>query len=390
MLEERLREAFQDRVELTPAGTNRADQIIHRTSRSRRWRRVGTSLAAVFAFTLLLGGTLGWQLLRSPRTGYDSSVFAADPTALPQPLVTASINPHDVASLGLDLRIGDLLWTTDGRRLDLGSHGDVEMVYRVPAGWLYGNASGGAFLQPVDGRSVEVAPEGSRWTVGDDGRRIAVVADNQLSMAALTREGTKRLGVVNVPADTAPTALLGNRVLATGTVSKGRGYEFVTVVDQSGWADPAWNPAVSGVLGTRSDAALGLAWTAGEKALCLAALRPGSPGMTVTMTELCGFESPGEGVTNNLSPDGGWLAEPAGDQLRLLNVDNALIGTPTTKVCAAAGVRAPIWIDNTTVVASYDDGVVRCQTDGTRKLLEVPVAAGSSWDLVPRLGSADR
>ncbi|SNT61291.1 hypothetical protein SAMN05421812_11356 [Asanoa hainanensis] len=389
MIEERLREAFQDRVELTPAGSDRADQIIRRTGRSRRWRRVGTSFAAVLAFASLLGGALGWKLLHTTHTGYNSSVLSADPTALPEPQVTASINPHDVASLGLDLRIGDLLWTTDGRRLDLGAHGDVDVVYRVPAGWLYGNASGGAYLQPVDGRSVEVAPEGSRWTVGDDGQRIAVVTDNQLAMADLTREGAKRVGIVNVPADTAPTAVLGDRVLATGKVSSGRGYEFVTVVGQSGWADPSWNPVVSGVLGTRSDAAVGLAWTTGEKELCLASLRPDSPVMSVTMTKLCGFESPGEGVTNNLSPDGGWLAEPAGDQLRLHNVDNALIGTPTAKVCAAAGVRSPIWVDNRTVVATYDDGVIRCQTDGTRKVLEVPASAGSNWNLVPRLGRAE-
>ncbi len=120
MLEETLRDAFHDQADLTPAGTDRADRIIRRTNRTRRWRRACTSLAALLAFAFLLGGVAGWQLLRSPRTGYDSSVLAADPTALPQPVTTASISPHDVASLGLDLRIGDLLWTTEGRRLDLG------------------------------------------------------------------------------------------------------------------------------------------------------------------------------------------------------------------------------------------------------------------------------
>jgi len=388
MLEERLREAFHDQAGLTPAGTDRADRIIRRTNRTRRWRRVGTSLAAVLAFAFLLGGVAGWQLLRSPRTGYDSSVLAADPTALPQPVTTASINPHDVASLGLDLRIGDLLWTTEGRRLDLGGHGAVDRAYRVPAGWLYSSASDGVYLQPVDGRPVQIAPEGSRWSVSEDGLRVAVVTDGLLTTADLTREGAQPRGVVNVPADTAPVALLGGKVLATGTVASGRGYEFVAVGDGDGSASPAWNPAVSGVFGTRSDAAVGLAWTAGEKQLCLAALRADGPVMSVTMTEVCGFESPGEGVTHSLSPDGGWLAQPTGDNLRLVSVDNALVGHPTAKVCAAAGVRSPIWIDNRTVVAPYDDGVVRCQTDGARKLLQVPAAAGNGWDLVPRLGSA--
>jgi hypothetical protein len=388
MLEERLREAFHDQVDLTPAGTDRADRIIHRTNRTRRWRRAGTSLAAVLAFALLLGGVAGWQVLRSPRKGYDSSVLAADPTALPQPATTASIDPHDVASLGLDLRIGDLLWTTDGRRLDLRGYGDVDRAYRVPAGWLYSSASAGVYLQPVDGRPVQIAPEGSRWSVSEDGLRVAVVTDGLLTTADLTREGAQRRGIINVPADTAPVAQLGGKVLATGSVAEGRGYEFVAVGDSAGSASPAWNPAVSGVFGTRSDAAVGLAWTGDQKQLCLAALRPGGPVMSVTVTEVCGFESPGEGLTHSLSPDGGWLAQPMGDDLRLLSVDNALIGHSTAKVCAAAGVRSPVWIDNRTVVAPYDDGVIRCQTDGARKLLEVPASAGNSWDLVPRLGSA--
>ncbi|MDG4822669.1 hypothetical protein O7635_12490 [Asanoa sp. WMMD1127] len=386
-VEEKLRDAFRDQVQLTPAGVNRADRIIQRTHRTRRWRRAGTSLAAVLAFVVLIGGITGWQLLRSPRVGYDSSVLAADPTALPRPLVTAKIDPHDVASLGLDLRIGDLLWTTDGRRFDLGAHGDVDQAYRVPAGWLYGT-SGGVYLQPESGPAVQVAPEDSRWSVSEDGSRIAVVADELLTVAELGPQGAKPLGVANVTGDAAPTALLGDRVLVAGEVPGGRGYEFVKVTDDSDKVEPAWNPAVSGVFGIRSDAAVGLAWTAGEEQLCLAALRPNDgPSMSVALTRVCGFVPSSEDLTHSLSPDGGWLAEPAGDDLALVSVDHALVGIRSAKSCAAAGVRSPVWIDSRTVVAPYDGGVVRCQTDGVRKVLEAPAAAGVGWDLVPRLGS---
>ncbi|MEV0720397.1 hypothetical protein [Asanoa sp. NPDC050611] len=391
MLEERLRRAFRDRVELTPAGTDRADQIIHRTRRTQRLRKAGVSLASVLAFAMLIGGVLGWQVLRTPRTGYDSSVFSADPTALPRPLVTASIDPNDVASLGIDLRIGDLLWTTDGRRLDLGANGDVERAYRVPAGWIYSTNSG-VFLQPVDGDPMQVAPEESRWTVSEDGRRIAVMVDGQLTVAELSREGAQRRGVINVPADSAPTALLGDRVLVSGSAAAGpRGFEFVTVTGRSGVANPAWNATVSSVFGTRSDSAVGLAKAAGQQ-LCLAALHPEGPTktMAVKTTKICGFEHSGEDLTHTLSPDGGWLADPDGDQLSLLSVDNALADTRSTKACAATGVGAPVWLDARTVVAPYDGGVVRCQTDGVRKLLRVPVSAGTSWALVPRLGPLDR
>jgi len=389
MLEETLRRAFHDRVELTPAGSDRADDIIHRNRRSRRWRKAFTTLGALLAFVLLIGGVTGWQLLRSPRPGYDSSVFAADPTALPQPAVTASINAHDVASLGLDLRIGDLLWTTDGRRLDLGGFGAVDRAYRVPAGWLFGS-TGGVYLQPVDGRPVQIAPEGSRWSVSEDGLRIAVVTGDKLSVAELSREGAMPLGTASVPADAAPTAMLGSRVLVAGNAGSARGYEFVTVDDAADVPSPVWNPTVSGVFGIRSDIAVGLAWTANQEQLCLAALHPDGPAMSIKTTKVCGFEPPAEGLTHSLSPDGGWLAEPAGDELSLFSVDSALaVGESAAKKCAAAGVRSPIWVDSSTVVAAYDGGVVRCQTNGERKLLSVPKAAGSGWDLVPRLGSTD-
>jgi len=387
MIEESLRRALRDQVELIPPGQDRAEEIIRRTRRTRRWRTTGTALAAVLAFAMLISGVTFYQLMHSGG-GYNSSVFEADPTALPKPIVTASINPHDVASLGLDLRIGDQLWTTDGRRLDLGGFGDVERAYRVPEGWLYGGTNG-AYLQPVSGSPVQVAPEGSRWSVSEDGKRIAVVADGRLSVAGLSPTGAQVIGSVGVPADAAPTVLLGSRVLVVGGSDGNRGYGFVTVDGAQTAASPSWNRTVSGVFGTRSDAAVGLASAEGSDEVCLAALRPDGPTVSVTTTELCGFEPPGEDITHTLSPDGGWLAEPAGDGLSLVSLDNALVGSPTAKMCEASGVGRPTWIDARTVVAPYDDGVVRCETNGGRKLLAVPVEAGSAWDLVPRLGSAD-
>jgi len=387
MLEESLRRAFHEQVELTPPGVDRAEEIIRRTRRTRRWRTIGTSVGAVMTFVTLIAGVTLWQLMRAPGRPYDNSVLDADPTALPRPVVTTSIDPHDVASLGLDLRIGDLLWTTDGRRLDLGTFGAVERAYRVPAGWIYGGPAG-VFLQPLNGDPVQIAPEGSRWSVSEDGRRVATVSDGELAVATVTPAGVEAGPNVGVPAHAAPTALLGSRVLLVGGPKGGRGYEFVPVEAAAQAVSPEWNPAVAGVFGVRSDAAVGLARAAGE--VCLAALRPGGTAMTVAATPLCGFEPAGEDVTYRLSPDGGWLAEPDGDGLSLVSVDNALQGVPSARTCAAAGVRDPIWLDPRTVVAPFDGGVVRCQTDGARRVLAVPVEAGGGWELVPRLGPAER
>jgi hypothetical protein len=399
MLEDSLRESFSRQVELTPPATPFVDDVIRRGQRARRRRFAGSSVAAVIVFVVLLSGIGIWQVLTRPGGGISPLTLSADPTAGPSPQV--SLDPGDVAGVGLDLRIGDRLWTTDGRMLKLSGVGAVTTVYRVPAGWLYGGSEGFNLLTD-DGRPSGAGFPTARWAVSADGRRIAYVLGSQLHLADIRPDGFLRTASVTVPADAAPAALLGTRVLVSIASGKTRAFDYVDAAPAAGVppVPAAWNTSVLAVFGTRSDVAAALVRPVEGKGACLAALRPTPAGMTVARGSDCGLASPEGEVAHRLSPDGGWLAQPAGGKLELVDLDRSLaaaaaaaagpgaIPAPRRSVaCAANGIRQPAWINATTVAAAYRDGVVRCKTDGTSALVALPPQIGSNWTLVPRVGS---
>jgi hypothetical protein len=397
MLEDSLRESFSRQVERTPPPTPFVDEVIRRGQRARRRRFAGSAVAAVVAFLVLVSGIGVWQALTRPGGGVNPLMFNADPTAAPSPQV--SLDPGEVAGIGLDLRIGDRLWTTDGRMLALPGVGPVTAVYRVPGGWLYGGSDGVNLL--TDGG----VPSGdglatSRWAVSADGRRIAYVIGSGLHLAEIRPNGFHRTVTVSVPADAEPAVLLGTRVLVSVASGRTRAYTYVDpAVPASGPpATDTWNTGVVAVYGTRSDAAAALVRPADGASPCLAGLRPAATGMTVAQGADCGLAAPQGDATHRLSPDGGWLAQPAGGKLELIDLDRSLAATtaagpgaaPSVRrsvACAANGVRQPAWINVTTVAAAYRDGVVRCRTDGTSTLVALPPQIGSNWTLVPRVGS---
>jgi hypothetical protein len=381
MLEDSLRESFHSQVQLTPAASGRIDEVIRRGRAAQRRRLAGSWAVAVTTFVALIAGTAVWQGVTHPRYGQGSSSgFNADPLAGPTPAI--SLDPDDVAGIGLDLRIGDRLWTSDGRRIELAGTGDVTTVYRVPAGWIYGGADGVRLLSP-DGATLSSADEAKDWAVSADGQRIAYVAGTSLHVEAIGTRGFTRQSTVAVPKGTAPAALLGDRVLVSAPVAKGRGFGFV---DARATGSPKWNTSVLAVYGTRSDAATGLV-RGDNGAGCIAALRPGPNGLAVARGSECELSTPKGDARQRLSPDGGWLAEPSTDNVMLVSVDRALAGLTHAVRCEAPGVRQAAWIDSTTVATASDSGVVRCHTDGSRTVVALPPEAGADWQLVPRLGA---
>jgi hypothetical protein len=383
MLEDSLRESFASQVELTPSASARVDEVIRRGRRVRKRRLAGAWAGSVVAFVALIAGTTVWQAIARPRAGGESTTFSADLTGGADPTPMISINPGDVAGIGLDLRIDSQLWTTDGRRIDMSGVGDVTAVFRVPAGWVYGGAEGVQLLTN-DGFTA-TAGAATGWAVSADGHRIAYVAGTQLVVAAIGTGGFRTTERVAVPAGTAPAALLGDRVLVSApTRNKARGYGYVGFDGTT--ATPTLNTTVLAVYGTRSDVAAGLVQFAGRGA-CVAALRPEAGGLVVTRGADCRLSVPDDAAAQPLSPDGGWLAESRADGLHLMNVDSALAGRSQTVDCPARGARQPAWIDPNTVAAASDRGVVRCRTDGSHSLVPLPSGVGGSWQLVPRLGT---
>jgi hypothetical protein len=373
MLEDSLRQALADQVELTPSAEGRADAVIRRGRAANKRRGIFTGVAAVLSFAMLIVGVTFWQTLVRPA---GSMTFSADPTALPQPTPMASIDPASIAGVGLDLRVGNRLLTADGRRLDLTGVGDVDRVYRVPAGWVYGGAAGFQLLTQNSARVVG-GGDGVDWIVSADGRRVAYVTDTMLTVAEMWQSGIVTKARVTVPLGSSPTALVGDQVLLSG--NEGVGY---VDVGADGAAAPVWNPSVLGVFGARSDAATGLV-----DGSCLAALRPGTAGVIAEPTPVCGLAEPT--AASSLSPQGDWLVEPTATGLRFIDVDEALAGQSVDKACAAEGVRATAWVNPITVAAAYAGGVLRCDIYGARAVVSLPDQIGKDWHLVPRLGAPD-
>jgi len=372
MLEDSLRQALSEQVELTPSAAGRADAVIRRGRAANKRRGVFTGVAAVLSFAMLIVGVTFWQTLVRPA---GSMTFSADPTALPQPTPMASIDPASIAGVGLDLRVGNRLLTADGRRLELTGVGDVDRVFRIPAGWIYGGAAGFQVLTQNSARVVG-GGDGVDWTLSADGRRVAFVNDTTLTVAEMWQSGMVTKARVTVPAGSSPMALVGDQVLLSG--EEGVGY---VDVGSDVAAAPIWNPSVLGVFGARADAATGLV-----DGGCLAALRPGTAGLVIEQTPVCGLAEP---IASSLSPQGDWLVEPTATGLRFIDVDEALAGYSVDKACAAEGVTATAWVNPITVVAVYAGGVLRCDIYGARAVVSLPDQIGKDWHLVPRLGAPD-
>jgi len=371
-LEDSLRQALSDQVDLTPSAVGRADAVIRRGRAANKRRGVFTGVAAVLSFAMLIVGVTFWQTLVRPA---GSMTFSADPTALPQPTPMTSIDPASIAGVGLDLRVGNRLLTADGRRLELAGVGDVDRAFRIPAGWIYGGPAGFQVLTQNSARVVG-GGDGMDWTVSADGRRVAYVNDTMLTVAEMWQSGFVTKARVTVPVGSSPLALVGTKVLLTSR----EGVDYVDV-GADGTATPVWDPTVRGVFGARPDAATGL--VAGS---CLAALRPGTTGVVTQTTPVCGLAEP---IASSLPPQGDWLVEPTATGLRFIDVDEALAGYTVDKACAAEGVTATAWVNPITVAAVYAGGVLRCDIYGARAVVSLPDQIGKDWHLVPRLGAPD-
>ncbi|MFC6015103.1 hypothetical protein ACFP2T_02685 [Plantactinospora solaniradicis] len=385
MLEDSLREMFTARVEAPPVADNPAGAVIRRGRSARRRRAVGSSFAVAAALVLVIAGmtTLGggWFPDRTgPANGVAGfSVDSVDPfsTAPVDPPVEPSVAGRNTG-IGLDIRSGDQLWTTDGRRLSLTGVGEVTRVYRVPAGWVYAGAGKVRFLRP-DGSSLSLSGEDDRWVLSADGTRFAFQIDTTVYIAEVTTAGMAVVGDVPVPADSWPVALTADRVV----ISDGQhGYGFVNLARP---AAPARNADVTAVYGPGGTDLVGLVREENGTRHCLARLAPDSGKLLPVRVGSCALGLGGTASDGGLTPDGRWLAERRTADVALIDVGRALAGGTELISCPVTSAVTPVWADDHTVVTGDEGRVVRCRTDGTEEEVPLPDGVQESWQLVPRL-----
>lgn len=389
MLEDSLREMFTAQVESTPSTGDAATRAISRGRRIRRIRTVLSSTTAAMALVVTVGGVSfvgGWWPPAAGLPGGTAVGFNAVPGET-SPAGSTRSDPAPVTvpanGIGLDLRVGDRLWTSDGREHHLGGVGEVHRIYQVPTGWVYGGATAVRFLRP-DGSSISLSGQDDRWVVSPDGQRLAFVIDTVLYVANLRATGLAVLHSLDVPPAAEPTAFVGDRV---AIAVQGQGFD---VLDPAAASSPAWNPRVVAIYGGRGRNATGLirpegGGSGGASGLCVADLERTGAGLRPEAIGGCALGVPVDEPAPRLAPDGGWLAVPSSSEVSLVNVARVVRGEDAVVPCPVRSTAAPVWLDARTVVVTDGHGLTRCRTDGSRQDVPLPEGIGAGWELVPKM-----
>jgi hypothetical protein len=376
-IEDELRAMFAEKAATLPVMDDPTRQTIRRVARLRRRRETLAGLVGV-AVMVLTG--VGFGVVRGHGAPVTTLVVPAASTYLaPDPAIT------------LDLRVGNQLWTADGRRLALPGAGDVTWVYRVPAGWVYGGTGGMLRMLALDGTEVRSWLAADAATVSQDGDEVASVSGpvgaRTLVLGRLSGAGVKLVATTMVSDRAVPVGFVGPSVVLGRADAAGRisAYDFW---DPAGNFHPTWNDQIAGVYGAT-----------GSRLTGLVSAGPGSTEGCVSYFDLdlrtglrraqlggCGLGLvAGSSTMGSESPGGRWLVDQT--KAGVVFVDLAS-PAPTLAggYCPVLGRSAPVWEDDSTVLVATDGGLVRCGTDGVDRPIEVSGLPVDGWDVVPAMG----
>ena len=411
-LEDELRATFAARAAELPVLEDPAERAIRRAGRIRRRHAALVGVAVVLAVSLV-----GVGVLRVPwQRGGAVRVAAAEPSVL---TITGALG------IRLDLRVGDQLWTPDGRHLDLPGAGAVTWAYRVPAGWVYGGTAGTLRMLSTDGAPAGQDEPADAAVVSADGQRIAWstlgAGATTLAVGQLSPGGLEPVARTKLADQARPVAIVGSDVMVGRSDGAGQADSY-DVWDSSTTAfTPTWGIKLASVYGDAGDGRLlGLAETAKgaeidtgqakDAALAGAPAPDGSPAALTPMRAPngpcliryqsaepkalkaavadsvdCGLDLSAGVREGSASPDGQWLVAVATVGVMFVSLTGA--APAATRICPIHGRSTPVWEDSRAVLVKTDDGLVRCGLDGTRRLIPVDGLPASDWDLVPALGN---
>lgn len=391
MLEDELREMFAARVHVPPpAAVEPARRAIRKGRRAARRRQTAAGMAAVVAFVTALGAAADARNLEQPQGDSETITFQSLFGGVEQ-LAAPADGPEPTLDLPVDVRVGNELWTADGRRLSLSSAGDVGQVVSVPTGWVYSDASAVRLLTRA-GTSVPLTGNAASWAVSTDGAKLATVADKDLRVSRISDKGLVPGAVTKVPVASQPVTFHGDFVLLYRGSAGFDSWSATNLPYTEGW-----DSQLLAVFGSGKDAT---ALRKADGTVCLVEL-------TVTTARLrAGTElGCGEVLTTAVSravesPDGRWLAVSSGTGVHMIDVfkaREAAVGktaqdqhntAPVVAWNCAARPDAPmVWADDITLLTvSAAAGIVACRTDGTRLLVPLPAGVTKNWELVPAYG----
>jgi hypothetical protein len=422
-----------------------ASLAVLRARAVRRNRAVGTCVAGVLVLIVVVGSTMSlrgwWQpdgdqqtSLAGPAAGLDDSAPEASPstTALsatssgpPSAAMDSTSGLFPADSPGLDLRVGNTLWTRSGAKLRLTGVGAASRIYRVPAGWVYGDATQ-VWLLHADGSSLHLATvdnstapstttmdaagavsnaqrkaaqlstgdgTGSSgggatgadpWVLSADGTRLAFTAGTTLAIGTIGERGLTVRQQTAVPTGTQPAAVAGGSVVITDAANT---LYDVWITDRS--YQQTWTKQVARVYGAFGDALSGLVWDpAGSGQVCATMLKATTSGLRQGAVGGCKLGLASRAGAGVPSPDGRWVAEQTKDSVRLVDLVAAVGDTATPVTCPVLSTVALTWANATTVVGADAHGTVSCTVGGDRATFRQPAGVPAGWQFVPALGAS--
>ncbi|WP_139128930.1 hypothetical protein [Micromonospora nigra] len=377
-LERALRRTLADRVAVPrPLAADPAGVVLRRARAVQRRRAVaGVALAAV-ATVLVSTGVA--QLHREPGRNTPPVVVVGDPDRPVWPAPTAStarpVGPDTVPAVAeVDLVVGAVIATAQGRRVTLTGVGPVERAQRLPdgAGWLAvgPRTAAGRFLWRIaPGGAAEVLLAGADEIVVDRaGHRVAWRQGAELVTAAVLRGQLTDSVRTAVPATADPVLVVGEAVLVR--LDRGRSGLALWRPD-AGAPRPAVDRSAVAVVGALPDGRV-VAQQAGARP-CLALLDPARSLAATRIGCVAGLGTAGRGA---VSPDGRWalVDGTSNGQAAALLVDLDDPASARTALPPVAGTAA--W--------TSDDAVFYPDPDG--RLVRVEPLAGATARTTPVAG----
>jgi hypothetical protein len=408
-LEDELRATCAARTAELPALEDAADRAIRRAVRTRR--RHATLIGFAVVVTVVL---VGIGVMQVPLAAVVQAPIMAE--------ASASVQMSTMLGIRLDLRVGNQLWTADGRRLPLPGVGAVTFVYRVPAGWVYSGTAGILRMVLSDGAPTDLHATVDTAVVSMDGEQIAWSAGTpggeMLTVGQLTGTGVDTVAQTKVAAPAQPVAIVGKSVVVGRDTVDGKpaGYDVWSPPETFA---PTWPLKLASVYGDAGDGTVIGLTDAGDQATDTRPVNAGqrakvtlpdgedpdvAPARTTPESCLiryslagfaqhdtkqesdCGLALTPRTARGSTSPDGQWLVTTAAKGLMFVNLTDPS-PQPSTRLCPTDGGSAPAWEDSSAVLVATAEGLVRCGLDGTRRLVPVTGLPAGDWDVVPALGA---
>jgi hypothetical protein len=396
-VEDLLRNTFAHQVRDAPVLDDPASPAIRGARRARGRRHLSVGVASVLALAVMSGGMLSvrdhwWQ--EPPGTGVTSLIVP------PPEAVASDPAPWDGTGIGLEIRVANWLWTTDGDRLLLSGSALVERAYRTPYGLLYGNGNE-ILLRSDDGVVTALVSDAGHWQVSPDAAWIVRIHDGDARVMALRGGELGEPVGVEVPDGTIPVMFWGERVVLAGP--DGAGYDVWDPADSD--YVPVWTDRIVAVYGQVGDDLAVLA--DGPDGACLVLVPVAADALHQSDSGDCHLPLPVGGHDDGgrygwLAPGGQWIAVAAGHEVLLVEIAAssaaaAAAGADVAQAVAdAAVVRCPrrepvepVWLDDTTLLTADEMGAIGCHVDGSVERLGLPERLGTRWAYVPALGAVD-